>query len=579
MKRNSILCAFSTLALLFASSCMENTNLYNPEKVNARIAASFDFSTTMSCPVDMAVGYKTLVRVYAEDPSANPGAKEIYAAYTQKDGSYTGKMVIPSEYIGKTLYATTFDKCMPAVVSKDGVHFSEAQSRVVTPSSGETQQAMCNRLRDEYMNLLRENTDNTEKVQKNDIYVNIPIIKDDTELTAAFVYSGASIGSKLYYYYYKTETNGEFGDHNNACTNIYNRFSDERYHIFKERKDRGEIWNAWSDPRNEKGYYCVGTTQDLLFYGENYDQEGTSKFPAGYTVSFFLKTVGKDWRALYSEYWLNSWNDNGNWKHNIRQAGLFKDRESQSVIIGFEDLPLYLYEDNKYTCDKDYNDALFAITTTSLDNINDDNIPDLKPEPACESTEGTLLYEDLYPSEGDYDMNDVIIEYTWKKFFDTDNKLEKIECEFTPVHDGAQYTSDFSLMIDGCVTHPIQVFSNHKECLNQTVTITITDGVAGRNKDEVDWNAFNPFITIGETNREVHLTKKQSSANANTDGLDEFLKNYISKKGNSDYPFAMNLPVKGFRPVTECSRIDEDYPAYKGWVESEGKENKDWYNK
>lgn len=582
-RRNLILSMYAGLMMFSSTSCFDSKDVYNPERVNAEIEASFDFCTTVSCPIEISVGYKTLVTIYGDNPETTSNPRKLYAAYTDKSGQYNGNIVIPSEYIGKKLYAKAFDFCIETVAGHSNIQFVKTQSRSISPSNGETTAAMCKRLRDHYMTYLPESDKrNAEKIKK-DEKINIKITENDTELTAAFIYSGASVGSKLYYYYYKSDQDPQelFNQNHNGWEEIYNKFGKDEYHIFKDIKDRGEIWNAWKDENSS--YYAVGATDDLLFYGENYNESGTTKFPAGYTISFFIKMVneGANNRPLYSESWLNSREAEGAWHHNQQQVGQFKDTESESIIFGFEDLALKLYDGGKYTCDYDYNDIIFAINT-QFSNINEDDITPLPtPEPIKEATEGTLLYEDLYPSQGDYDMNDVIIEYTWTKYFDDSNKLMKIDYEFTPIHDGAAYLNDFSLMIDDCISTPIEIFKNHKEALGKTFTGSITNGIAGKQKDEVSWEDFNPFIIIEKNNYEVHLTKKRASANANQEGLDEFQRNYVSynKTGEpGEYPFAMNIAKKGFIPVTESARIETNYPDYTRWVESEGKEHTDWYS-
>ena len=43
-------------------------------------------------------------------------------------------------------------------------------------------------------------------------------------------------------------------------------------------------------------------------------------------------------------------------------------------------------------------------------------------------------------------------------------------------------------------------------------------------------------------------------------------------------PFALNIPnVANIGVPKEYQRIDVTYPQFKGWVESNGSKNKDWY--
>lgn len=585
MKSKLILCMYGVFAALSLNSC-KDTDLYEDpsQAIKEEITNRFDFTATFECPVNFSVGYKTLVTVYGDDPETVAEPRKLYAAYTDYDGTYEGIMVLPGEFMGKTLYAKVFNTYLKGVASKTGIAFTDAAVRS-TRAAGETHEAMCKRLRDEYYTLLPESKDN-RGVLKNEGKVSINILNDGTTLNASFLHSGASIGSKLYYYYYKTEVGGQetFNKTGEAWSTIYNKFGNTNYQLFSGRADNGEIWNQWSNPENGK-YYCVGTQSDILFYGENYDQAGTKEFPAGYTVSFFIKMVRDiagcegNTRPLYGENWLNSFYWAGQWTHNHVQAAMFKDADTQSLIIGFEDLPERYDKSAAERCDVDYNDEIFVVTV-DFNNINKDDIPDLNEEEVDETEviEGTLLYEDLFPEEGDYDMNDVIIRYKYTKHFDENNKLiNGIDYEFTPVTpDGsATYTSGFALMIDDFVKNPITVFTDHKAANGQVFTGTITDGVKGVDKDDVKWNMFNPFIRVGNTGREVHLTKKESSPSASLEGLDDYQKSYVTGDGN--FPFAMDIPYLDFVPVTERVRIDVEYPEFGKWVQSNGSDNTDWY--
>lgn len=101
---------------------------------------------------------------------------------------------------------------------------------------------------------------------------------------------------------------------------------------------------------------------------------------------------------------------------------------------------------------------------------------------------------------------------------------------------------------------------------------------------KTDLKPINPYVivkyTAGERKRvEVHLPKHQGTIWAdNTLNYTADDAYYIDKGGK--YPFAIELPLKGFHTVTERSRIDDEaeYPDFKTWVESKGLLNKDWYN-
>lgn len=581
MRHNLILNVCGTVLLLLVTSCMEKTDLYNPERINEEIKASFDFRTTVNCPVEITLGREALIRIYADNPEKANDSKQLYVAYTDKNGHYNGKMTLPSEYIGKTVYASAYGINIPATVSTEGLKFNVANNLASTRALT-ADIDLCTRLKQKFMDRLPENKDNTSQLENVD-NINLKVVESDTEVLFSFVYSGASRTAQIYYYYYPTDFNTNQGGNPGSQNYFYNaekgygdyeriisRFKNDKFLLTKGYGDNGYI----NISNNNK----TGFSIPVQFYGEDGNATTGSNFPEGYSIGFFIISSWPDvFEPIFTDWWCNSHQDGGikhhtnQWQHNNKQAVRFKDSESGKIIFGFEDIALNETTEDK--CDFDYNDFLFLITTSP--DIDKEDIPELN-EDITESVEGTLLYEDLYPSEGDYDMNDVIIEYTWTKYFDGSNKLTKIDYEFTPVHDGASYTSNFSLMIDGYVNQPIEIFEDHKASLNQAFRGSITEGIAGKQKDDISWESFNPFITVTGNGREVHLTKKKASANANLDGLDEYQKNYVS--GIGEYPFAMNIPRKGFIPVTESQRIETDYPDYKHWAETKGKENTDWYN-
>lgn len=49
-------------------------------------------------------------------------------------------------------------------------------------------------------------------------------------------------------------------------------------------------------------------------------------------------------------------------------------------------------------------------------------------------------------------------------------------------------------------------------------------------------------------------------------------------KNEKQYPFALNMPfMQTISIPAEGTNIDVSYPKFRNWVESDGKNNKDWY--
>ena len=95
-----------------------------------------------------------------------------------------------------------------------------------------------------------------------------------------------------------------------------------------------------------------------------------------------------------------------------RTISLRDSKSNQIVAIGFED-----------NIDLDYCDAIFYVHIAEKDAIDEGVIPELPTDPEGPTDEdnytsysGILTFEDLWPEQGDYDMNDVMIRYTSKVY-------------------------------------------------------------------------------------------------------------------------------------------------------------------
>ena len=101
-------------------------------------------------------------------------------------------------------------------------------------------------------------------------------------------------------------------------------------------------------------------------------------------------------------------------KTTCRPLSLLKTKKSGKTILGAED-----------GVNQSYCDLLFYVDATPGSSIDDPERPSIpdegdKEEPKPDEDEnvtGTLAFEDIWPSGGDYDMNDVIVEYERKSLF------------------------------------------------------------------------------------------------------------------------------------------------------------------
>lgn len=421
---------------------------------------------------------------------------------------------------------------------------------------------------------------------------NEKVIVTDAELSLTFLTERAGYQSTIGYYYYKTDKVPT--DPNTV----------KKYVIVPNASI------AFDGPyEGSYGPIEKNTKIELLYE----DEKGnvTTKFPAGYTIGYFIISDGfKPGRSQSYKGTISTSNDfiysNKEW--NTVYAG----QQARFIALSTDDGTLiYGVEDG---ADTSYEDILFSINCNPNEAIQDPERPAIKPdEPeviTTETTYRTYAFEDTWPTGGDYDLNDVIIEHkrqitiTSKSFA---TYVTKVEDTFIPSQkaDAATFQNAFAVQyakdqrgtivlpagaIDENETSSVILLPNANAGKDQAFTVTRTFGKDELTKDKLKTKVedLNPFIIsqyiVGETNRkEVHLPKNQPTSKADpaqVGAKDDAY--YINKDGK--YPFAIMIPERSaseaesaFKPATETTSIDKEYPDFNEWVKSEGKTNADWY--
>lgn len=336
-----------------------------------------------------------------------------------------------------------------------------------------------------------------------------------------------------------------------------------------------------------------GDKVQLKYFGKDGKQAASDKFPKGCTIGWFIYSDGYD---MFDPMDYNSGSDEIKpWANLITTNDAtpsyiaLNDKSTGTVVLGVED-----------GGNKSYCDLLFYAEADPQDAVIDPNRPPTDPtEPEkpdeTEKISGTLAFEDIWPTGGDYDMNDVIVEYVREVTFNSKNTISQIVDTFTPVWDGAVFKNAFAYQIDNDqfgkitsatsgikqepATSSILICPNVKVAIGKSYSITREFNNISLDKKYL--KEYNPYIIVkyveGQKDRtEVHLPKHKATSlvnmtliGANDDAY------YIDRKGS--YPFAIDIPITGFVPVTEKSSIDSEYPDFKKWADSYGKECADWY--
>ena len=347
------------------------------------------------------------------------------------------------------------------------------------------------------------------------------------------------------------------------------------------------------------------------------DDEGhvSTHFPAGYTIGYFIvsKLVTNSKNMLPdATYKIPSILGD---TRRCAEGYMNKDGHYSCVTLLADNTTTYFCFENKTPKEGDpdsftFDDVIFGVTT-SPNGIDKQYKPKDLPEKtalykADQTTYRTYTYEDLWPTAGDYDLNDVMVEHQQTIYFFSNGRTSKIVDTFIPCQPvgAADYRNAFAFYADymkgsvvecsdGIVkedeTGAYIICPNTNDAIGKPFTITsspidviMKENVAGMNTD--------PFIIVnyqpGKNNRtEVHLPKHTSTVLANKSLTGTKADAYfVDKDGN--HPFALEIPLpsiadpkhsKIFVPATEGRKIDEEFPNFKSWATSDGQNSQDWY--
>jgi len=245
---------------------------------------------------------------------------------------------------------------------------------------------------------------------------------------------------------------------------------------------------------------------------------------------------------------------------------------------------------------------------------------------------GTLAFEDSWPSKGDYDMNDVVVDYQFKNITNSHNQLVETFATFTLRASGANFHSGFGfqlstndipvtamqvsgynmhesyLMINANGTEQNQnkptliVFDNAFDVLHYpgtgiginttqgtpyvvpvTITLHIVYTPYTYSEQQLDIEHFNPFIIIDMVRgKEVHLPDYAPTSLANVSLLGKYDDNSNPSQGryyktSNNLPWALNI-YSSFSYPTETTEITKAYLHFIDWVLSNGTNYTDWYS-
>lgn len=601
------------------------------------LPANVYFELYDTCPVKENESGTSYVKV--------DGLMPIYAGYTDEKGHFSASVELPS-YLGKAyVYTPAFyaQTLMEAVGSGDTLAASAVSGGSEVAGTAPTRAAYTSLAIDQdgwktwlgtydptfgfvdyaytgelsatnYTDLFKAHAsvfDTTKSCPQEyrssrDLY-----LEKSAEVVITLLGGSTCWNSSMGYYYYKSGEKPQSLAEANVVM------------IFPNTQDGG-----WSNkPAVAKQYKGVerGTAVQLIYYpgiADGSDAGATTVFPEDYRIGFVLATnawtnrlpgfnSNKKYRAATSDGL--SVNNAGVAYQAPRTAVFRYTDESKginSVLFSFED---HTYDDN-------FSDVVFTMTSNPVDAVVDIPSVDVTDnKKTARLLRGVYAFEDLWPSRGDYDMNDVMVRSDYEKVFDEKGIYEEsflfktfanyagnanglavtltgasagADLVYSVLNPGAAEFESAEFGRDGDV---VLLTPNVKEQMGAVykVTAKYASPIA-----ETSVGAPRPFIYrterdgVGAGRRwEVHIPYEAPSAQAEMSffgtGDDKSVpaKNIYYVRAEN-YPFAFFLAGATNEDVArlldrsnEKVPIDQVYSGYSGWVTSEGTQNSDWYKK
>ena len=355
-----------------------------------------------------------------------------------------------------------------------------------------------------------------------------------------------------------------------------------------------------------------GVAVNLKYIDEtgSFPEEEPERIPAGTKIGFLIWNDG--WRGVKA---------NGNMFYSTKS--LNSDKISHTAIFAAKNkagdrVNVITMEDWK-NGENDYNDVAFVISSNPIAAIEVPDVPNPGDRQGTEKYSGVLGFEDNWPEQGDYDLNDVVMKYQSSVDYNIDNKVLNIIDKFTLAWTGANYKNSFAYEVPFDLSKASQVIINGDEITSYSgnVITLFKDakaelGVSNVNaEDMINQNIqektytvsiqfnnptldksvvvapYNPFIKVFNSATEVHLTDHKPTTGANNrfpSGADISRGDvdgtyFICKDG---FPFAIHVDARLDASILnldlkkENQRIDKTYPKFAELAKTRDPQIKWW---
>lgn len=639
-----LVCVIGVVSVAF-SSCLQK-DVYDPansgdKEEEVTLDNYFDFATTKNIQLNIDYGKecpRAYFEVYAENPLSyvaeggqiikKAGVSHIATGFTDIQGRYIKPASFPTAVSEVYIYSPDFG--VPTLY-KTKVVGSDVSAKItfenaldVTPVDSSTRSAQTrsslkfitnvipnvlgtwnvNTGRPNYLDTSKKiNVDATLKSYittyfpegKNNVGTNLVsddadiLIKEDANVVVN--YFGGDTGAQSVFAYYCYSENASIDEIRQAAKHACVIFPNAH--------------------KSNLGNYS-GVAVNLKYINEtgSFPEEEPERIPAGTKIGFLIWNDG--WRGVKA---------NGNMFYSTKS--LNSDKISHTAIFAAKNkagdrVNVITMEDWK-NGENDYNDVAFVISSNPIAAIEVPDVPNPGDRQGTEMYSGVLGFEDNWPEQGDYDLNDVVMKYQSSVDYNIDNKVLNIIDKFTLAWTGANYKNSFAYEVPFDLSKASKVTVNGSEASSYSgnVITLFKDakaelGVSNVNaEDMINQNIqektytvsiqfnnptldksvvvapYNPFIKVFNSATEVHLTDHKPTTGANNrfpSGADISRGDvdgtyFICKDG---FPFAIHVDARLDASILnldlkkENQRIDKTYPKFAEWAKTRDPQIKWW---
>ncbi len=379
------------------------------------------------------------------------------------------------------------------------------------------------------------------------------------------------------------------------------------------------------------------------------DKVKLGRFPAGTGIGWFIVANGWNGTSVvnpptyYSDPVLNPETLPANRQHTV----LLYNNLRGLLLLGFEDQ----IRNTATSSDEDFNDALFYITANPIKAVDVGSVPSID-SPEDNDKDGisntfdefsndplrafsnyypgqnqysSLLVEDLWPSLGDFDFNDLVVDCQYKNVTNALSKITEMFIKVKVRAIGASFKNGFGfeLPVDPSVVSTVTLTDQEGIVKNiglesgQTKAVVIafddawallpsTGGGTGvnvipgngwREPRDIELHVtfttpqtaaavgtapYNPFVFVnGDRSKEIHMAdyKPTSKANSTFFGQSDDSSNPKASryyKSKNSLVWMIEVP-SSFTYNIEKNEILKSYLNFGAWAESGGTLYKDWY--